>query len=337
MLKKLGYSPLVVCLLSAQLLNFSSQAFAKENGGGVIGGGGGDASEERVNEIRSDILKWIKKGGAKGLELPSDLLYEDYLLDMTNILEVKKVVIGFVEKDDEKDDELKVSVGGTPKTCRGFTSVKDSKQHILCNISRFTNTSESDQYKLIHHEYAGLVNIEKNEGAASDYVLSSQLTGFLTQQTVLKLAVKSDHPGKRILKHDEPLEVIKGQKFIQYFSEYMDSYDRTEVVDVLDLYEDGSIKLYFKNESKTFVLDDKRNIIAVDPNLCIENSKGRIICVNQKIKPNYSSESKECAVTGIFVQATKKWISKKLKRKVSINCGEPASFDLDINELILNN
>lgn len=167
----------------------STGAYSKSMGGDS--GGGGDASEERVNEIRSDILKWINDDGAKGLKLPSDISIGEYESAMSDILTPKKVVIGFVEKDDEKNDELKVSVAGVPKTCRGFISSFDNKPHILCNISRFQNTPESDQYKLIHHEFAGLANVENNEGAASDYYLSSQLTDFLTEQVILKLAVKN--------------------------------------------------------------------------------------------------------------------------------------------------
>lgn len=141
--------------------------FAASKMGGDSGGGG-DASEIRVNEIRSDILKWINNDGANQLKLPNDLSYGEYSDKMTEILQPKRVVISFEEKE--------VSVKGIAKTCKGFISKSDSKAHILCNISRFKNTSESEQYKLIHHEFAGLVNVEKNEGAASDYSISSQIT-----------------------------------------------------------------------------------------------------------------------------------------------------------------
>jgi hypothetical protein len=156
------------------------------------GGGGGDASEARVNEIRSDILKWIKNGGAKGLRFPSPLTYDEYVWKMSNILEEQKVIVGFVEENHPSDEELQVSVGATPKTCRGFYSNKDDSPRILCQISRFSMISSEEQYKLIHHEYAGLVNIEQNIGAASDYKISTQLSEFLTYQTVLKLAVKNE-------------------------------------------------------------------------------------------------------------------------------------------------
>jgi hypothetical protein len=153
-------------------------------------GGGGDASESRVNDIRSDILKWINDGGAQELNLPSSLSYGEYEDKMTEILQPQKVMIGFVENDNSKNEELRVLVNGTPKTCRGFISKKDSRPHILCNISRFNETTDSEQYKLIHHEYAGLVGIEKNNKDASDYGISSQITDFLKEEKVLKLAVK---------------------------------------------------------------------------------------------------------------------------------------------------
>jgi hypothetical protein len=158
----------------------NTAALAKNAGGDS--GGGGDASEVRVNEIRSDILKWIENGGAQELKLPNDISYGQYADSMSGILQPKKVVIAFT------DD--KVLVKEVEKTCKGFFAGTPSQANILCNISRFKNTSESEQYKVIHHEYAGLVNVEKNEGAASDYTISSQITDFLQPQSVLKLAVK---------------------------------------------------------------------------------------------------------------------------------------------------
>lgn len=179
---KLGKSTLAVCLLSAQLFIFSSNALAAKGNGGVIGGGGGDATELRVNEVRVDILSWIKKGGAKDLNLPKSISYGQYVDSMTNILQAKKVIIEFTED--------KVLVNNVEKTCKGFFP-EDDKAHIRCNILRFQNTIDSEQYKLIHHEYAGLVNIENNNGAASDYEISSQITDYLSEQKILKLAVKS--------------------------------------------------------------------------------------------------------------------------------------------------
>jgi hypothetical protein len=163
---------------------------------GNSSGGGGDALELRINEIRSDLLNWVNDGGSKELHLPSTISQEEYVSQMTDILQPKKVIIGLVEKDDETNDELKVTVDGEPKTCRGFISKIDSMPHILCNIQRFKNTGESLQYKLIHHEFAGLVGLEQNTGAASDYQLSEQITDFLVVEKVLKLSVKRSAPGQ---------------------------------------------------------------------------------------------------------------------------------------------
>jgi hypothetical protein len=181
---KLGMVSKLACLLIVQSFSFSPDLLAKTGNGGVIGGGGGDASETRVSDIRSDILSWIKKDGAKGLTLPSEISYGEYTDKMTDILQPKKVVVSFTDNV--------VLVNKVEKTCRGFISKVDSKDHILCNIKRYKETSDSEQYKLIHHEFAGLINLEKNEGASSDYKISTQITDFLTQQTVLKLAVKKD-------------------------------------------------------------------------------------------------------------------------------------------------
>ncbi|WP_408098899.1 hypothetical protein ACJVC5_08265 [Peredibacter sp. HCB2-198] len=144
-------------------------------------GGGGDSLEERVDEIRADILTWINAGGSKSLVLPNDITHENYVSLMTDILQPKKVVLGF--------EESEINVGGVPKTCRGYISKENQRPHILCNIARFKGTGEAEQYRLIHHEYAGLVRIEKNDGAASDYAISSQLTDYLRRKTVLRLAV----------------------------------------------------------------------------------------------------------------------------------------------------
>jgi hypothetical protein len=146
-------------------------------------GGGGDATEARVDEIRSDILKWINDGGAKYLKFPADLSVSEYVDGMKNLLEPKKVIIEFTND--------KVLVNKVEKTCRGFLGPQD-EPHIRCNILRFKETKEAEQYSLVHHEYAGLAKIEANIGAASDYVISNQLTGYLETRTVLKLVVKKD-------------------------------------------------------------------------------------------------------------------------------------------------
>jgi len=163
-------------------------------------GGGGDASEARVDEIRSDILKWINNGGASNLEFPENLSHDVYVSEMKKVLAPKKVVVSFTDKA--------VKVGKAEKTCKGYTDLETNRKNILCNIPRFQSTGESEQYRLIHHEYAGLVNVEKNSGEASDYIISNQLTDFLVEQTVLRLAIKKQDadsgpygPERKIIKN----------------------------------------------------------------------------------------------------------------------------------------
>lgn len=249
---RLGKSPLAVCLLTAQLLTFSTNVFAaKSSGGGVIGGGGGDASEARVNEIRADILNWINIDGAVNLDFKNSITYEDYRSRMTDILRPQEVVIGFVEKDHPTNNELQVSVKGVPKTCRGFISKIDYKAHILCNIDRFKNTSDQEQYRLIHHEYAGLAGVEYNKGAASDYQISSQITDFLETSVVLKLAVKKNPK----LDLNKVREAMKAQMVIA-----RKTY-RNFICDT------GGIAPSFK-----YVLDDKRTYIDIGKQLDLMTS-----------------------------------------------------------------
>jgi hypothetical protein len=184
----LKLSPFII-LSAMNLVSLSARAE-----GGTSGGGGDGFTEMRIDEIRGDILKWIGEGGAQELKLPDGISYGYYRDVMARELQPHAVVIGGVTAADEStttDPELKVMVSGQPKTCRGFISKKDNLPHILCNVERFAGTPESQQYALIHHEYAGLALIEKNIGASSDYFVSSQLTSYLVVQKVLRLAVKA--------------------------------------------------------------------------------------------------------------------------------------------------
>lgn len=187
---------LVLTALNLHCLN----AHAKDvevSGDGGVSGGGGDASEARVNEIRADILKWIGEGGHRGLNLPATLSHEAYARSMGSVLAPHAVIVGFVstrQEDGTQDPELKVSVDGKPKTCRGFVSQRDHRMHMTCNSERFAATGAAEQYRLVHHEYAGLASVERNRGASSDYELSNQLTEFLAPETVIRLAVKKNPP-----------------------------------------------------------------------------------------------------------------------------------------------
>ena len=150
-------------------------------------GGGGDASEMRVNDIRSDIASWISAGGADALSFEnSQTNLNSYKSEMNKVLLPHAVIVTFTNEE--------VRVEKEPKTCRGY--IEEEKYHISCNIDRFKVLNAPEQYRLVHHEYAGLAGVESNVGASSDYVLSDQITESLRKTTVYKLAVLNQKAGE---------------------------------------------------------------------------------------------------------------------------------------------
>ena len=128
----------------------------------------------RIQAISADIQSWILQGGPKELKLPENLCADRYSRSMLG--EIKRATVSCTSD--------RLFIGSAEKTCIN----RDSE--IVCNIDRFMNrTSESDQYVLVHHEYAGLAGIEANPGAVSDYTISSQLTAFLEDVVVKRLAM----------------------------------------------------------------------------------------------------------------------------------------------------
>jgi hypothetical protein len=87
------------------------------------------------------------------------------------------------------DADYPVQIEGIPKIC-SFSHVGD-QELITCDMAKFLTLTESNQYILIHHEYAGLANVETPNGADSHYEISNQISEYLINQMVKKLAVKS--------------------------------------------------------------------------------------------------------------------------------------------------
>lgn len=129
-------------------------------------GNGGDICEKRFLEVRNDIRDWIEKDGAKLLVLPSDVNSSDYSSEM--LRQIKNASVSCTNE--------KVVVYGAEKTCSN--SISNGKSTILCNADRFKSISDSDQYVLVHHEYAGLSGFEINDGKPeSNYAISGQIKG----------------------------------------------------------------------------------------------------------------------------------------------------------------
>ena len=149
---------------------------------------GGDICESRFQTVREDLKDWIKRGGSTNLRLPSKITHDRYQELMLNRMESAKVSCV----------ADKIEVKGAEKTCKNFAK-PDGTLHIVCNRNLFLATSSSDQYVLVHHEYAGLAGFEVNTGETSNYEISNQISGFLEEQIVKKLPIKpadSENPFK---------------------------------------------------------------------------------------------------------------------------------------------
>jgi hypothetical protein len=151
---------------------------------GGVDTNGGDMCEDRFKIVRDDLNTWILNGGSQGLKLPSEVTLDRYNLTMLNKISRAKISC----------TEDVIQIGSAEKTCKNFSDT-DGSPHIVCNTRRFLDTSESDQYVLVHHEYAGLAGFEVNEGEGSTYSISNQIAEYLENQTVKKLRVKPNATG----------------------------------------------------------------------------------------------------------------------------------------------
>lgn len=142
-------------------------------------GNGGDTCELRFMEVRNDIKSWILKSGSSGLRLPSATTVNEYNSKMLQQLNQAQVSC----------TSENVFIGSVEKTCINFIDTNGISR-IKCNLKRFSETSDADQYILVHHEYAGLAGFEVNQDESSDYKISTQLSAYIEFEMVTKLAVK---------------------------------------------------------------------------------------------------------------------------------------------------
>jgi hypothetical protein len=158
--------------------------------------GGGDICEDRIKVIRDDLKAWIQKGGSAGLILPEEISAQQYANQMLSAIDSAKIAcIG------PSDSGYPVAIEGTPKVCK-FHKDWFSKQ-ITCDFSKFLTMSESDQYVLIHHEFAGLSGFELPNKDDSHYEISNQISGYLAEQVVKKLVVKMSNGSGTLLPSDQ--------------------------------------------------------------------------------------------------------------------------------------
>lgn len=153
-------------------------------------GNGGDICENRIIEIRNDVKQWINKGAGEKLNFPDGLTPEVYSFKMLDATE--STTISCVSD--------KLFIGNAEKTCVNSYNDSTGESLMECNIDRFIkSTNESNQYKLIHHEYAGVAGLEVNNGTdESDYILSNQISGYLEEKLIKQLVVKDLYNNKTV-------------------------------------------------------------------------------------------------------------------------------------------
>ncbi len=207
-------------------------------------GGGGDNCEERIKEIRGDIQKWIARGGHKiDLDLPEGITPQIYENKMNAAMSKAKINCPIT------DERNRIVVCGSEKVCK-FEKVKNVFS-ITCDYKKFMDKQTMDsaqQYRLIHHEFAGLADIEKPKCEDSVYEVSDQITDYLENQIVHKLAVKP-----------------KASATVQM----------TEPLAVASFLHPNLIKIFTANEKQFFAKE--KNEWAVNTALCasIVNFKGK--------------------------------------------------------------
>lgn len=156
---KMIFHSLVVLLCTMAL-----QAQASRTGGGFDHDNGGDICENTFKNVRDNLTTWILDNGAIDLRFPEGVTHDAYKLAM-----IRKIAVAKISCTDTK-----LFVGSAEKTCKNFFEA-DGTASILCNENRFMSTPTSEQYTLVHHEYAGLAGFEVNRGEDSNYQISNQI------------------------------------------------------------------------------------------------------------------------------------------------------------------
>lgn len=144
-------------------------------------GNGGDTCENRIKVIADDFRSWITVDGPAELTLPDGIQVSQYREAMLIAIAAAKVAC----------TSAIISVGSTEKICRNSIDASGIPR-IQCNREAFLGLASNadDQYRLVHHEYAGLAGLEVTHAEVSDYRISNQIAAFLEDQMVKKLAVK---------------------------------------------------------------------------------------------------------------------------------------------------
>ena len=148
-------------------------------------GNGGDSCERRMLTIAEDFKNWFSSDSYKGIQLPLNL----------NETEYKTKMLDAIHNSTLNCTTEKLLVGHSEKTCKNLVE-SNGKKTITCNLERFNYTEESEKYKLLHHEYAGISGFETNNASDnSHYTISNQINQFLDLELQMKLKIKNEKSG----------------------------------------------------------------------------------------------------------------------------------------------
>lgn len=304
---------IVLCFMMSM-----TNAFAKMGSEGV---GGGDLCEDRIKVVRDDIKSWIKAGGPAGLKL-TGVSVDEYSNSMLKSIENTKI-----RCVNNGDEGYPVSVDGVPKVCRFDINVKGSM--ITCDYSKFQAIKETNQYILVHHEYAGISQIEIPNGSDSDYSVSNQLSAFVVNAVVKKLSVKpATLKSFEVLKGYGPSSLalawgIPGQKInFEIFS---------------DMSKDEVLDYVYDHHMKNFLVDtmDNEIIMELDYDPVLFNFEDNVTGGN-----HFYLETKELLISGLVncifntsVIESWKWSSKIATIVLVDRCNGTKNIILDPSDL----
>lgn len=243
-------------VLAGQLLSFEALG-AVDSGGGATGGGD-VACAAKIQRVRDDLLSWINNSQTELAAMKLQIPEAEYKSKMN--LQFVTAHVACTDEQTETIDPVKVD--GIAKTCRFdkfdcdsflakiddfakslpqtvFQNAKSScqphenKSYVTCDYKKIVQPNgqlaitENDLYRLVHHEYAGLADIEPASSDQSTYIYSNRLTVYLGPEVQQVLHVRPVRPvyagphtsGKVDFRCVNPVEVKLDQNIGMRFCE----------------------------------------------------------------------------------------------------------------------
>lgn len=144
-------------------------------------GNGGDTCENKIDIIASDIERWIHEKGYISLQLNEGITHAEYMDKMLDAIKMSRVTC--IDKV--------ITVENKEKMCVNFVDSSNTAL-IVCNREKILSNDVNENYKLVHHELAGVASLESGStDGVSNYDISNQITAYLERELVTRLAVKS--------------------------------------------------------------------------------------------------------------------------------------------------